>query len=174
MQATEVGVLRSNTRQRMIQDFKHSFSVKAAPGEVWPFFWDVEAMARCIPGCEDVSILDEGKSYKARLHRKVGPFLLRFELDINVLESDAPRLIKVEVSGSDRWLKSEITETLTVTLTPIGKDQTRVDMAASFNLTGLLAKMGENLINAHVQQVLDDFVAGVQAAIEERRSAVPV
>ena len=151
----------------MKQEAKHNFDVPTTAETVWNFLWDVQSLAQCIPGCGPVEIIEEQKAYKAQMKRKVGPFLLRFNLEINILEADAPRQIKVEIFGSDKRLKTTIKQLLIVNLTS-GSENTNVDLNLDMELTGVLVTLGKRLAVAHINQILDDFVATMQERIRER------
>ena len=45
------------------QNFNHVFEIEAPPGQVWKFLWDIQAVAGCIPGCEEVITQEENKAY---------------------------------------------------------------------------------------------------------------
>jgi carbon monoxide dehydrogenase subunit G len=154
----------------VVQKIRRSFDVEAEPEKVWSFLWDIEALARCIPGSQEVSVQSEGESYRARVGRKVGPFVLGFELNIRVVQSEAPRLIRVEISGRDKRLKSELRQNVAIDLNSTGNGHSKVDVATTINLSGVLASLGERALSAHIHQVLDDFVRCLQGAIEERRA----
>ena len=151
----------------MKQEAKHNFDVPTTPETVWNFLWDVQSLAQCIPACGPVDIIEEQKAYKAEMKRKVGPFLLRFNLEINVIEADAPKQIKVGIFGSDKRLKTTIKQLLIVTLTP-GGENTNVDLDLNIELAGVLATLGKRQAVAHINQILDEFVATLHQRIRER------
>ncbi len=155
----------------MTRDLEHSFRVDADRQQVWSFIWDVEAVARCIPGCKQVETLEEGKAYRARVERKLGPFSCGMDLDIAVVETRAPEYLSVEASGDDRRLRSQLKQVISLSLDEDGDPGTTVTVNATFTLTGLLASLGENLIEAQVGQVLGDFASTLQKAILERQAA---
>jgi len=132
----------------------------------------VRALARCLSGCEEVLTLTEGKSYKARVRQKVAAFVIGFDLDITVLESQTGRFIRLEISGVDKRLKSDLHQTLSVTLNPVGPKQCRIDVSTTIELSGLLASLGKSLVSMQITQNLEDFVARVRSGIEERASQV--
>ena len=96
----------------------HSFSVSASRDEAWAFLWDIETVARCIPGCQEVFVKQADSLYGAIVRRKAGPFLIGMELDIRVLQRNPPEAIVAEVVGSDRRLKSEVRQLLEIRLNP--------------------------------------------------------
>jgi carbon monoxide dehydrogenase subunit G len=152
----------------MEQDIKHSFIVEVKREQAWSFLWNLEAVAQCIPGCEEVRIQEAGKSYQARVRRNIGPFLIRMELDISVAESNPPQLIRVEVSGQDKRLRSKIGQKLAISLHEIGINQSRIDVATTMELSGMLTVLGERLLSVQIQQELDLFVACVQKGVEAK------
>ena len=68
----------------MTQEIQHSFRVEAKPAEVWLFLWDLEAVTRCIPGSEPVTVPDPGRSWRRR-RRGFGPRASRRTMDIGSL-----------------------------------------------------------------------------------------
>jgi carbon monoxide dehydrogenase subunit G len=147
---------------------QHSFIIGASRTQAWSFLWDIEAVAKCIPGCEKVLVLDESKSYKAHVRRQVGPFLIRFELDITVLEIVAYQRLKVEVTGEDKRLRSRIAETVTLTLSDVDGGQCQIGIATHFQLSGMLASLGERLLSAQIEQELDIFLSCVRSRLEDQ------
>ncbi len=151
------------------EQFEHDFEVEAAVEGVWAFLWDIEAMARCMPGCEEVVTGEEKKAYTAHMRRKIGPFVIRMVMEIAVIDCEAPRRLVVEVSGRDKKLRSELSQRVTVTLGEASEGRSRVDIHTRFKLSGVLATLGWSLLSGHIQQELDAFVGKVQAGIEQRR-----
>ena len=153
----------------MTQEIEHIFTVEAEPEQVWLFIWDVKAVARCIPGCEQVDTVEEGKTYKALVRRKMGPFAIGIELDIAVVETRPPEYLSVEISGNDRRLKSQVSQVISLTLQENADRQTEVAVNGTFTLAGILASMNKHLIAGQVRQVLEDFASNLRTAIIERQ-----
>ena len=153
----------------MTQEIEHAFSVEAELEQVWSFIWDVKAVARCIPGCEQVDTVEEGKTYKALVRRAMGPFAIGIEIDIAVVETRPPEYLRVEMSGDDRRLRSRVNQVISLTLRQNADRQTEVAVNGTFTLTGLLASMNNHLIAGQVRQVLEDFASNLRAAILERQ-----
>jgi carbon monoxide dehydrogenase subunit G len=155
------------------EELQHSFEVRASLRDVWAFFWDIQSLARCLPGCESVIAKVEGKSYRASVRRKVAAFSIRVDLDIDVVETQPPELISLEISGQDKRLRSEIRQKLLARLLAVDPQITRVDINTTINLSGLLASVGKNLVSMQFTQVLDDFAANAGTAIEGRVATIP-
>jgi carbon monoxide dehydrogenase subunit G len=152
------------------QDLKQSFDVRASLDEVWSFFWDIQALAKCLSGCESVVTESEGKRYRASIRRKVAVFNIGFELNVSVVEAQPPAFINLEISGHDKRLKSDIDQKLTARLQALDAQTTRIEISTTITISGLLASLGKNLVSMQFAQTLDDFAASVGRAIESRSS----
>ena len=158
----------------MQQTMRNAFVVSSRRERAWVFLWDLEGVAKCVPGCEEVVTQQPGRSYKARVRRNVGPFLIRLELDITVIESLPLERIQVVVSGEDKRLRSNVQQTITVVLSDVGNSQCQIEIIVDFRLSGMLAALGEGLLAGQIRQEIDTFVGSVQYALQERVSEATV
>jgi carbon monoxide dehydrogenase subunit G len=156
------------------QEIMHSFDVTAPRELVWSFLWDPQALARCLQGCEDVVVVEEGKSYRVRVRRKVSVFVVGLELDITVLEREAGRYVRLEISGKDTRLRSELHLALLVSVDEIAPNECRINLGATINLSGLLAALKKTLVSMQISQTLDDFATRLRSGIEEQASCLMV
>jgi len=158
----------------MQQAMQHAFVVDTTRDRAWAFLWDLEAVAKCIPGCEEVLTQEPGVSYKARVRRNVGPFLIRLELNIGVTESVPLERIQVVVSGEDKRLRSNVQQNVTVSLNDFGNSQCQIEIITDFQLSGMLAALGEGLLAGQIRQEIDTFVGSVKKTLQERASEATV
>src|SRR5689334_2395505 len=128
------------------QDLQQSFDVQASLEDVWSFFWDVPALAKCLAGCESVVAEVEGKLYRAGIRRKIAMFNIGFELEVRVIERKPPAFISLEISGHDKRLKSDLEQKLTARLESLNPQRTRIVINTTINISGLLASLGKNLV----------------------------
>jgi len=152
------------------QELQHTLEVRAGVADVWSLLWDIRALAGCLLGCENVVAVVEGRSYQAEVRRKVAMFSIRFVLSIEVIDTQPGRSIDLVISGRDKRLKSEIQQKLVVQLQAIDPDLSRIDIATTINISGLLASLGKHLVAMQFAQVVEDFAANMSAAIEQRAS----
>src|SRR6187399_2665845 len=129
----------------MQQTMQNAFVVDTTRERAWAFLWDLEAVAKCVPGCEEVLTQEPSVSYKARVRRNVGPFLIRFELDITVIATLPLERIQVAVSGEDKRLRSKVQQNITVSLNDVGNGRCQIEIITDFRLSGMLAALGEGL-----------------------------
>ena len=154
----------------MQQTMRDAFVVDTARERAWAFLWDLKSVAKCVPGCEEVVTQESGVSYKARIRRTVGPFLLRLELNIAVAESVPLQRIQVVVSGEDKRLRSKVEQNITISLNDFGNSQCQIEIDTDFRLSGMLAALGEGLLAGQIRQELDSFIGSVKNALRERAS----
>ena len=88
--------------------FEKEIAVAAPPDKVWAFLWDVERVAKCLPGCRDVRTVVPHERYEAVVGERVGPFKVQFPLDIQVLEADEARRLRAQATGRDAALASAL------------------------------------------------------------------
>jgi carbon monoxide dehydrogenase subunit G len=158
----------------MQQTMQNAFVVDTTRERAWAFLWDLEAVAKCVPGCEEVLTQEPSVSYKARVRRNVGPFLIRFELDITVIATLPLERIQVAVSGEDKRLRSKVQQNITVSLNDVGNGRCQIEIITDFRLSGMLAALGEGLLAGQIRQEIDTFVGSVQNALQERVSETTV
>ena len=113
-------------------------------------------------------------SYKARVRRNVGPFLIRLELNIGVTESVPLERIQFVVSGEDKRLRSKVQQNITVSLNDLANSQCQIEIDTDFRLSGMLAALGEGLLAGQIRQELDSFIGSVKNALQERASEATV
>jgi carbon monoxide dehydrogenase subunit G len=66
------------------------FRVNAPPAEVWRFIRDFEALCTCIPGVEDIRVLD-GRSAELTVREKIGVVPMIVKLTARIESEDPPR-----------------------------------------------------------------------------------
>lgn len=121
-------------------------------------------MAGCIPGCGEITVQEKSKAYRAWVRRTVGPFAIRLQLDIRVLDAKPPEFLTIELSGVDRRLRSALSQMLVVKLQD-SEGETVVNIVGSFTLTGVLGSLNTYLISAHVEKGLREFATALQEAV---------
>ena len=87
--------------------FEERFTVNAPPEAVWAFLLDPKRLAPCIPGCDDLEVVDE-RTYRLRLTVKVGFLSTRQDVRMEIVEADPPRRLVSEGRGEDSRLGSRV------------------------------------------------------------------
>jgi uncharacterized protein len=150
------------------------FTVARPPDEVWAFFQDVPAVARCMPGAELLGDKGEGL-YAGRVKVRLGPFGANFEGEAKVSADPASRSGHVEGKGVDKRGGSRTRMVMDYQLAPVG-DGTEVTVDADVTLAGAIAQFGRtSLIQETANILVQDFVRALERelAAGTRDAALP-
>ena len=149
--------------------------VAASREQVWSLLWDVERLARCVPGCSGARTLEPGRLYAARIEGQVGPFKVGFPLRIEVAEHSPGQRVVVRMQGNDASVASVVDVTARLELSerhPASGGSsptagTELALQATVNLRGRLAALGQGLARRKAEQVVAEFLERVQATLGE-------
>jgi carbon monoxide dehydrogenase subunit G len=137
------------------------FTVARPPAEVWAFFQDVPAVARCMPGAELVEDKGEGL-YAGKVKARLGPFGANFEGEARVSPDPATYSGHVEGKGVDKRGGSRTRMVMDYRLHPAGEG-TEVTVDADVTLAGAIAQFGRTgLIQETANILVQDFVAALE------------
>jgi carbon monoxide dehydrogenase subunit G len=137
------------------------FTVARPPDEVWAFFQDVPAVARCMPGAELLGDKGDGV-YAGRVKARLGPFGASFEGEAKVTADPATRSGHVEGKGVDRRGGSRTRMVMDYRVEPVG-DGTEVTVDADVTLAGPIAQFGRTgLIQETANILVQDFVSALE------------
>ena len=151
------------------------FTVARPPAEVWAFFQDVPAVARCMPGAELVEDKGEGL-YAGKVKVRLGPFGANFEGEARVSPDPATHSGHVEGKGVDRRGGSRTRMVMDYRLAPAGNG-TEVTVDADVTLAGAIAQFGRTgLIQETPNILVQDFANALErelAPAPARDAAAP-
>ena len=148
-------------------DLARTIDLPVAPAEAWTALWDVPAVARCLPGCQDVQEIEPQHRYRATVKDKVGPFTVSITLDVTVNPSEAEHLLRVSATGRDSVLGSPVRMSMTACLTPAaGGSHLVLDGRAEVG--GKLAALGQAVIHRKTRDVLDTFARNLGTMLGSR------
>ena len=149
----------------MSLSLEQQFEIDASQQDTWDFFWDIPAMARCVPGCETVEPVEPPSHYRASVRRKLGPFLVRMELDVMAATVVDGASLEVRIDGEDRKLRSTVQQTIQVHLSSNSPTATHVTIRVDATLSGLLAKLGLLLVRIQLESAVDEFVDALRTQL---------
>lgn len=147
--------------------FEKAIAVAAAPQEVWTFLWDVERVARCLPGCREVRTIAPRERYAAVISERVGPFKVQFPMEIQVLEVDEPRRLKAQAGGRDSAVGSSLKVTLDLVVESAGTG-TRLVISADASILGKLGTLGHGVIQHKADGIMTQFAETLRQELESR------
>lgn len=152
-----------------------SFILQAERERVAALLTDIERVAGCVPGAENVA-MTEPDTYEAVLRMQIGPIKSSFSGSVEVDRSEAPVRLAAKAQGKDRSTQSMAKVGFSAILEEIGDGTTRVDAEADVSIRGRLGQFGTGVIRATATQMLNDFATCANAALgaaEEEGAALP-
>ena len=148
------------------------FTVARPPAEVWAFFQDVPAVARCMPGAELLEDKGDGL-YAGKVKARLGPFGATFEGEARVTPDPAAHSGHVEGKGVDKRGGSRTRMVMDYRLAPVG-DGTEVTVDADVTLAGAIAQVGRTgLIQETANILVQDFVAALERELAPAAQSAP-
>lgn len=144
---------------------ERQIAVPSAPDEVWRLFWDIPALAACIPGCTGAREGAEPHRYVAGIEVRVGRFRVEFDLEIVVLEAQEGRMVKARAQGRDRRTRSAMVSDLLLELAPQAPEGTRIDMSNDLQVYGRLGSMGHKTVQRRSGELMDEFVGNLRTTL---------
>lgn len=145
---------------------EREISIKSPRETVWGFLWDVPRLAACIPGARDVRAVEEKKRYTALVGEKVGPFKVEFPLEIEVLEALPPERLRARAGGRDGKVDGLVKVELDLSLAEAGAG-TNLRLSAEISVLGKLGTLGHSVIVRKGNEIVERFVAALQAELEK-------
>jgi carbon monoxide dehydrogenase subunit G len=134
---------------------------------VWDFLWDVPRLAACIPGATEVRTIEDGKRYAAVVGERVGPFRVRFPLEIEVLDVEPPLRLRARAGGRDVNVDGLVKVDIDVSLTVV-EGGTALRLCAEIAVLGKLGTLGHSVIVRKGTEIVDRFAGAVRTHLEAR------
>ena len=145
--------------------FEDSVTIHAPAPEVWDRLLDVNCIAACMPGVEEVVQIDE-RTFDGVINASVGPIAGKFSFRAHIVESDPPRAMRAEVEGTDSVTKSTVRTEMAMTLDPVGERATELSYRAEVDVKGRLAILGEMVLRATTALMVGEFTKRLRQQLE--------
>jgi carbon monoxide dehydrogenase subunit G len=127
-----------------------------APCErVWDVLMDTDAIGRCLPGCKGLNPIGPDR-YEVELGVTVAAIAGSFKGTVALEDKNPPNRYTLVVEGNGR--QGFIKGRAHVTLVPDG-DRTRVEIAAQADVGGMIARVGQRLLEGVARTMMDRFYA---------------
>ena len=146
--------------------FERAVMINAPLRTVWQFLWDVDRVVSCVPHCESVRTLEPQKHYEATVADRVGPFSVKFDVDIIVTEMEELQHLRVKGSGKDKRLGSSLTGTADLWLVHGTDGDTEVRIVSDVNILGKLGSLGHSVIVRKADEYMNQITELVKRQLE--------
>ncbi len=140
--------------------------VNAPPDTVWSYIVRPERIVGCLPGATLVSSSEDGRRHEGTVSVAVGPLAVAYKGTAEFVEvDDAARRLRVEAKGREKTGAGMVSMTMTAEVAPRdGGSEVRVD--AAVQLAGRIVAFGRGMVDAVMEEVLDEFATCLSARLE--------
>jgi len=131
------------------------YDIHAPVERAWDLLMDINAIGRCLPGCKGLQPIGPDR-YEVELGVTVAAIAGSFKGTVALEDKAPPQGYTLAVDGSGR--QGFIKGKARVTLVPDG-DRTRVQIAAQADVGGMIARVGQRLLEGVARTMMDRFYA---------------
>jgi carbon monoxide dehydrogenase subunit G len=130
-----------------------TYSFAAPPSEVWNLLMDSGAIAACLPGCRELRPLGDDR-YQADLTIGVAAVSGSFAATIALLDKVPPRSYRLSVEARGKPGFARGTAAIVLSAEEGG---TAVAVTANAEVGGLIARVGQRLLEGVARMTMDRF-----------------
>lgn len=144
---------------------EESFVVRAPIDAVWRAITDPNVVGLCIPGCEEVEVID-GHTYRGRVRVALGPIKTRFNVVVEVTEEEEPSHVLSVTRGEEGGRASTLSAENMLRLHDLGSDGTEVFYSSDISLVGRLGNFGLGVMKKRAKILADQFATAFRERLE--------
>lgn len=149
----------------MRQEFRERVRLAGDGKAVWETVSDIPTVLSWITIVGAAEEIEAGSRYRAVLQDRLGPFKLRADLDIAVLEREEGRRISARGDGEDRQIGSRLIIEVELVLGDGDAGAIVVDVHGSYEVTGRPAALGAGSIRKKASKILAEFFGSAERAL---------
>jgi len=142
-------------------DISASYTFNAPPARVWDLLMTPDAVASCIPGCDRFEP-DGDDRYRARLTVALSAVTGTYDALVTLSDQVAPTSYRL--TGEAQSRAGFVKGTSDIVLRAAG-DTTIVDVRATVQAGGAIARVGQRLMGSVSKMMLDRFFACLQSKL---------
>jgi carbon monoxide dehydrogenase subunit G len=142
-------------------------TLPAPPAEVWSLLMDASRLSRLLPGCERLEP-DGPDRYKVAVKFGIAAISGKYAGTLEFSQKKPPHslIVKMDGKGLPGFVKGEGR----IELTPKG-DDTDIAYAGEAQVGGLIASVGQRMIDAVARKIVQQFFDSAKAELASAKSA---
>lgn len=143
---------------------KGDVTIHAPRKKVWGFLTDPNQIGQCVPGVENIEVIEELKRYRGVVSVGLGSVKARFSGEVEILELDEPNRAKLKAHGTATGSAADAISEMKLSDGENGA--TIVNWTAEINVSGQLASLASRLMTPVSQKLAKVFYDEVRKRIE--------
>lgn len=150
---------------------REEFRVDRPVSTIWEFFEEPERVARCLPGVEQIRVIDPD-NVEVRATQSIGPMNATFEAKVSILERQEHQYIRFQAAGkSVRGAVGNLRALNTVQLNEVD-GATVVLVEGDVILAGALGSVGQKVVAKQAGKVTAVFADNLRQALAGGPAAI--
>lgn len=143
-------------------EIRSTYKFAAPPPDVWKLLMDPEAIKSCLPGCRELRPIGDDR-YQAEMTVGVAAVSGTFAATVTLSDQKPPESyrLSVDATGKPGFARGSAT----IALKP-ATDGTEVEVVATAEVGGLIARVGQRLIDGVARMTMDRFFGCLAARIQ--------
>lgn len=142
--------------------------IKAPQSAVWAALNDMDVLARVVPGCESLNDLGDNH-YEGVVKIGIAGIKGSYSGKIRLEDIDAPKHYKLVAAG--KGSNGVVDAVGTVDLETLADGSTQLNYGGEAQIGGMLASVGQRLIEGAARQLIGQAVKALEAQILQRMPA---
>lgn len=130
-----------------------NYKFAAPQQQVWALLMDPEAIKACLPGCKELRLLDDNR-YHAEIAIGVAAVTGTFASTVTLSDLQPPTSYRLTVDATGKPGFAKGSAMIVLKSTALG---TEVEVTASSEVGGLIARVGQRLIDGVARMTMDRF-----------------
>ena len=137
--------------------FENKATIPVSRDRLWDVLMDMEQVARCLPGVENIQAVDQD-NYNGTLKMRVGPIGLKLDGKVSVTErnQDAWRAA-MRAEGNEKGVGGAVKATITMSLQEAGPAQTELHVTTDAQVMGKLGEFGQPVMRKKADSMMQEF-----------------
>jgi hypothetical protein len=138
------------------------FVITESAQTLWEFFEQLDQVARCVPGVEEVTVVDADNS-RVKVTQSLGPMTATFDVKMRITDREPGRSMQFTAVGrSVKGAAGNVRATHVVRLHQSGEGATRVQLEGDLALGGMLGSVGQKVVAKQAAAVTQSFAQALQ------------
>ena len=153
----------------MLLRLTENVRLDASCDDVWRLLRDTPRLASLLPGVQSVTPLDDpvAEAYSAQVRDNIGPFKITLMIEVRIIETLEPSLLKIALKGSDSAGWNRVTGWMHIVLASASSG-TQMNVEASIEVLGKLATLGAVPIRRKTTASFGEFARNIQGQFAKK------
>jgi len=134
-------------------ELRGTYNFAAAPADVWKLLMDPDAIKSCLPGCRELQPMGDDR-YHAEMTIGVAAVSGAFTSTVTLSDQKPPESYRLTVDATGKPGFARGSAAIVLKPTAAG---TEVEVVATAEVSGLIARVGQRLIDGVARMTMDRF-----------------